>query len=336
MEENSHYKALPPDAPDKTHIGCPHCRFEFNTNDIADTLKDGFFRCRVCGKKFPFLAINNQSSPRQPLFIRKHLAPVLAILVIIVVCAAIYLMKSADRSTRVASPANIPPSAFTFPGQDIKPSVSPVNPNVPAAPSVPGKNNSQAVHPSPSPPDKMQIIKTIAAKYHASHTYTMTGGFVCLDMAIDVWNQLKTYGIDAKIMGGIITQNITAWNFQMLALEGNHAWVVAAPGPMEKVAIETTEGKVITPDMENASVYFKGIAFNTPAEIKQFEFYRRKTYETCLEAEQLVKDWNENVAGKRTKYEEIIARKSQLGIRAKECESNFNQLKEFESRAIFY
>lgn len=335
MEESANCQDSP-DAPDKTHLHCPHCRFEFKTDDLNNTLKNGFFKCPICGKKFPSPATNNPSSPRQPNFLRRHIAPLLAILGIIVFCTAIYLMKSTDRSTPVASTAGAPPSAFPSPEQVAKPPVSSAIPNAPAAHSaVPDKNISQVVQPSPHP-DKMQIIKTIAAKYHASHTYTLTGGFVCLDMAIDVWNQLRTYGIDAKIMGGIITQNITAWNFQMLALEGNHAWVVAAPSPTEKVAIETTEGKVITPDMENASVYFKGIAFNTPAEIKKFEFYRRKTYETCLEAEQLVKDWNENIAGKRTRYEEIIARKSQLGIRAQECEANFNQLKEFESRAIFY
>ena len=42
-------------------------------------------------------------------------------------------------------------------------------------------------------------------------------------MAIDVWNQLKTNGIEAKIMGGNIKENVTAWNYRQLVRESNHA-----------------------------------------------------------------------------------------------------------------
>lgn len=343
MGENANHKDLPSDALDDKQISCPHCHFEFKIDDIAYTLKNGFFNCPVCGKKFPSPSNSDQNSTPPLVPVSRLLPPVFVFLGIIAACTVIYFLTSTDKTVpapNAVAPVMTPPHKAPSPDQTTNPPVSPATPAFPmAAPAAPDKNASEVARPLPKPPEKMQIIKAIAAKYHASHTYTMDGGFVCLDMAIDVWNQLRTYGIDAKIMGGIITQNITAWNFQKLAFDGNHAWVVATLSPTEKVAIETTEGKVFTPEMENASAYFKGIAFDTPAQIKKFEYYRHKAYETCRETKQLVKDWNENIVGKQheqDKYEEIIARKSHIGIRSKECENSLSQMKEFESKAIFY
>ncbi|KFO67517.1 hypothetical protein ER57_10350 [Smithella sp. SCADC] len=90
-------------------------------------------------------------------------------------------------------------------------------------------------------------------------------------MAIDVWNQLRTNGIEAKIRGGNIKENVTTWNYRQLARENNHVWVAAKLSPTEKVAIETTAGTVIKPGMANSSAYFKGIEFDTPGEIKRFD-----------------------------------------------------------------
>src|SRR5208337_1231329 len=121
-----------------------------------------------------------------------------------------------------------------------------------------------------------------------------------------------------------------------LVWESNHAWVVAEPSPTEKVAVETTSGAVIKPGMQNASVYFKGIEFDTPAEIKRFEGLRQKAHEVCKDADHLIRDWNENVAGKQHKSEETIAKQSQLEQRKTDCENTFKELKEFESKARFY
>ena len=182
----------------------------------------------------------------------------------------------------------------------------------------------------------MKIVELIAAMYHVTHSYTMDGGFVCLDMAIDVWNQLKTRGIDAKIMGGILTENIATWNYRQLAMDSNHAWVIVTISPTEKVAVETTAGIVIKPGMKDYPAYFKGIAFDSPAEIKRFELIRKAAYGNCRATNQMIKDWNENVAGKPMRPEDAIARQSQLEQRKADCENAFNALKEFESKAIFY
>ena len=219
------------------------------------------------------------------------------------------------------APVRIPQNPTSVPTQSLP---------APAA-SVP-----DAAPPAIKKLDKMQIIELIAAAFHKTHTYTLEGDFVCLDMAIDVWNQLRTNGIEAKIMGGNIKENVTTWNYRQLARESNHAWVVAKLSPAEKVAIETTAGTVIKPGMANSSAYFKGIEFETPGEIKRFDSLRKKANEVCRHASELIKDWNENFVGKQRRPEEIIARKSQVEQRKQDCENTLDNLEEFKSRAIFY
>ena len=305
-------------------IECPHCHIEFKLDDIVHTLKKGHFKCPVCGKKIPSpLPEHRQNTPPAP--IGKYLVPVFILLGIVAAFTATHFFTSADKTpptaNTVAPPAVMPPNSSPPPAQVI----------AATAPPAP-----QAAQPAPQTLNKMQIVELIAAAFHKTHTYTLQGDFVCLDMAIDVWNQLRTYGIEAKIMGGNINENITAWNYRQLARESNHAWVVAKLSPTEKVAIETTAGVVIKPGMNNASAYFKGIEFDNPGEIKRFDSLRKKTNEVCRNANELIKDWNENVAGKQLRPDEIIAKKSRIEQRKQDCESTQNNLEEFKSRAIYY
>jgi hypothetical protein len=301
-------------------IECPHCHIEFKLDDIVHTLKKGHFKCPVCGKKIPSpLPEHQQNTPPTP--IGKYLVPVFILLGIVTAFTATHFFMSADKT---------PPPAKTFAPVMIPPSSGPPPAQVIAAAAP------QAVQPAPQTLNKMQIVELIAASFHKTHTYTLQGDFVCLDMAIDVWNQLRTYGIEAKIMGGNINENITAWNYRQLVRESNHAWVVAKLSPTEKVAIETTAGVVIKPGMNNASAYFKGIEFDNPGEIKRFDSLRKKANDVCRDASELIKDWNENVAGKQQKSEETIKKQSLMEQRKQDCERIFGYLEEFKSRAIYY
>jgi hypothetical protein len=308
------------------NIECPHCHFEYKSDDIAHTLKNGNFKCPICGKKIPSpVAEHRKSSLPSPL--GKYLVPVFILLGFITVFAVNYFLKPFDKAT---PPATAVAPLMTAPGSIPPPAQAVAAPVSPASPTV------QTALPAQQAPSKLQIVERIAAGFHKTHTYTLEGDFVCIDMAIDVWNQLKTYGIEAKIMGGNIKENITAWNYRQLVWEGNHAWVVAKLSPTEKVAVETTAGIVIKPGMENASAYFRGIEFDDPGQIKRFELLRKKAYEVCRDRDQLINDWNENVAGKQRKSEETIAKQSRIEQRKQDCENTFKDLKEFESRAIFY
>jgi hypothetical protein len=289
-------------------------------DDIVHTLKKGHFKCPVCGKKIPSpLPEHQQNTPPTP--IGKYLVPVFILLGIVAAFTATYFFMSADKTSlpvKIVAPETMPPNSSPPPAQVI-------------AATAP-----QAAQPARQTLNKMQIVELIAAAFHKTHTYTLQGDFVCLDMAIDVWNQLRTYGIEAKIMGGNINENITAWNYRQLVRESNHAWVVAKLSPTEKVAIETTAGVVIKPGMNNASAYFKGIEFDNPGEIKRFDSLRKKANDVCRDASELIKDWNENVAGKQQKSEETIKKQSLMEQRKQDCERIFGYLEEFKSRAIYY
>ena len=309
-------------------IQCPNCRMDFNAEDIAHTLKNGHFQCPVCDAKIPSPSASDRQNDPASFFRRS--APALIVLGIAAACLIFYFFSASLKTAPTTSP--VPPAAaIPAPLPASAPTGAP-----PDIPALPEKTQSAQTAPTPQPLDKMKIVELIAAMYHVTHSYTMDGGFVCLDMAIDVWNQLKTRGIDAKIMGGILTENIATWNYRQLAMDSNHAWVIVTISPTEKVAVETTAGIVIKPGMKDYPAYFKGIAFDSPAEIKRFELIRKAAYGNCRATNQMIKDWNENVAGKPMRPEDAIARQSQLEQRKADCENAFNALKEFESKAIFY
>lgn len=313
------------------NIECPHCKVDFNSEDIEYTLRDGHYICPVCENKIPAIApANTKQNALSVVHPKKYIISAIVLLAVTAASAFILLSKSPDKITESVQ--------SVFPK-----TTEPLSHPSPAPASVTAKATAQqetipALQESSAPlqPDKMQIVEKIAAMYHVGHSYTTEGGFVCLDMAIDVWNQLKTNGIESKIMGGTIQENITAWNYRQLAMEGNHAWVVATIGPDEKVAIETTAGKVIRQNSGEAAPYFKGIAFDSPAEVKKFELLRKSVAGNCQDASNLINALNKDAAEKQLRPEEFIARKSRIDQRKQDCERAFYHLKEFESKAIFY
>jgi CheY-like chemotaxis protein len=128
----------------------------------------------------------------------------------------------------------------------------------------------------------VQVVREIARGYYDTHTYlgVQTGQsadiYVCLDMAKDVWNMVKTRGINAVIQVGNVKQNITTIG------DANHAWVLAEVGPMQWLAVETTSGLVVTRD-ENPR-YYAGMQFDSPAGIIDYACGRGYCWSnTCVD-----------------------------------------------------
>ena len=191
-------------------IECPHCHMAYNLDDIVHTLTNGHFKCPVCGKKIPSpLAEHQAGTP--PATAGKYLVPVFILLGIVGAFAAFHFLTSADKAppaeTAVAPPMMSSSSSPPSPAQ-----ATAAPPTSPALPPPPAPSRPEATLPAlpPQAQDKMQIVARIAAEFQRNHSYTLEGDFVCLDMAIDVWNQLVSKGIEAKIMGGNIQENITA------------------------------------------------------------------------------------------------------------------------------
>ena len=150
----------------------------------------------------------------------------------------------------------------------------------------------------PTPAEKIQIISEIAKEYNQSHTYSKKDLFVCVDMAIDVWNMLKTRGINAKIWAGRVDEDITQLEPLPFLLQINHAWVMAETSPAQWVPVETTAGVIISPTESNFSLYKYGYPFENPRRFKEFVEMRNKLTETCNEAIKMAKTWDNYYVGR--------------------------------------
>jgi CheY-like chemotaxis protein len=112
------------------------------------------------------------------------------------------------------------------------------------------------------------IVREIARGYHETHTYLgvqngqSTDVYVCIDMAKDVWNMIKTRGINAVIVIGNVKTTISTMS------DVNHAWVIAEVGPMQWLAVETTSGYVVT--REENPLYYTGMQFETPVDMREY------------------------------------------------------------------
>ncbi|MCD6093106.1 MAG: transglutaminase domain-containing protein [Candidatus Aenigmarchaeota archaeon] len=120
-----------------------------------------------------------------------------------------------------------------------------------------------------------EIVKNIVKEYHKTHTYSKEDFFVCGDMAIDVWNLIKTKGINAKIIIGNIDNPDT--NFT----EYNHAWVLAEVEPFTWLALETTGGYIVY--NETNPNYYKGYFFDNPSEFKKYLDLKKNTMHKLTE-----------------------------------------------------
>lgn len=311
-------------------IQCSACHMEFDDEDLQHIEKDGFYHCPVCGKKIA----SSLTEPEKKVGHNRLVYCLLAIILVLgtgVVYQWVDMGKSRQESApRYQVTPNVP-QASEIPPSAPSPTQSVSNPSLPAMPVV----APTPVALPPPPPDKLQVVEKIASDFHKSHTYTREGDFVCLDMAIAVWNQVVTNGIAAKIMVGNVQEDIT-WSYQALVSRCNHAWVLARVSPNEEVAIESTGGSVIRKDMKNASLYFKGIVFDNPAQVKEFDMLRKGVV-VCRDAKEMATDWNENVAGKKQRVTaDIIEKKAITEERIKTCETILGGLEKYKSRAVYY
>jgi hypothetical protein len=105
----------------------------------------------------------------------------------------------------------------------------------------------------------------IVKNYHDTHVYSTYDLFICSDMAAEVWNMLKAQKISAVVVVGSKDALISD------ILQSNHAWVLAAVGTNETLALETTGGYAVK-RLENP-FYYIGWTFSSPADLKSYNDY---------------------------------------------------------------
>lgn len=113
----------------------------------------------------------------------------------------------------------------------------------------------------------VKICEEAAQQYYETHTYVGNDVFDCDNMAIDVWNILKTKGINAEIAVGNVDldeYDIDDWN---------HAWIMAEVAPNKWLAIECTGGYIVY--KEDNPRYYYAHFFKNPKSLKDFnQLYR--------------------------------------------------------------
>ncbi len=142
-------------------------------------------------------------------------------------------------------------------------------------------------------------IAALMKDYHSKHSYLKEDFFVCSDMAIEVWDIIKTAGIKAKLMVGNIERDIVKHksDHEYIA-EMNHVWVMAEVVPSDWIPVETTAGIIIHPKIPSFELYNKGTSFETPRLFKEFSESRRALFQTCKEANIMADEFNRVHAGK--------------------------------------
>jgi hypothetical protein len=131
---------------------------------------------------------------------------------------------------------------------------------------------------------KADTVTNIARYYNQTHTYTATDMFVCGDMASEIWNMLKTFGISSQLVVGSVDHNVSD------ILQSSHAWIIAEVEPNSYLAVECTGGYTV-PMSQNA-LYYQGWYYNNPETLKQY-FDDVKEYNTRIEMHnQLVVEQN--------------------------------------------
>lgn len=169
---------------------------------------------------------------------------------------------------------------------------------------------------------KVEKITGIAQDYCRTHTYIEDDVFDCDNMAQDMWNILKTEGINSKIVLGNVK------NKTDLAVEDcNHVWLVVEVIPDEWLALETTNGEFIY--KEDNEQYYEGFLFNNPKSYRDFinlyEDYNRQYDE--YETEMYYYNYLSEVYNNADYYEQIQL-KSALDVTKNSLEARETKINE--------
>ncbi|MGC9196036.1 MAG: hypothetical protein ACP5IL_11345 [Syntrophobacteraceae bacterium] len=142
-------------------------------------------------------------------------------------------------------------------------------------------------------------IRYILYNYHLQHTYVGNQFFVCVDMAMDVWDLLETAGIRARLMVGNVQTDITqADTVARYIATMNHAWVLVRVERSTWIPVETTGGFIPQPQQWNFGLYNEGEMFENPGEFKDFVQSRMSMFKTCRQIGPMQAAFNQSYAGK--------------------------------------
>lgn len=181
---------------------------------------------------------------------------------------------------------------------------------------------------------RLKLVDSIAKDYANSHTYSKRDLFVCVDMAMDLWNQLHTQGIKTIIKAGSVSKEM---NFlvrndpESFIREMDHVWLIFEVENDRYLPLETTGGFIVFNDTPNGNRYFIGLEFENPRLFKAFMEARERYFTICKQAEMMRNAFNETFAGRRV-TKDAIAAKGMCEFKDSECQHAQKKLIESISR----
>jgi hypothetical protein len=174
----------------------------------------------------------------------------------------------------------------------------------------------------------VQKADEIADAYKRTHTYSIQDMFVCVDMAIDIWNQLITHNIKAHLRAGNpqvdLHQYKRSWWEYYTKI--NHVWVMFQADGGEYLPLEATGGYVVTADHPRFWYYMEGIDFENPKKLRTHMEIKSKMYEACKEAQQMTANFNKVYSGKRVTPEGLVE-KGKLDQKNRDCQRLLEEFK---------
>jgi TPR repeat protein len=172
----------------------------------------------------------------------------------------------------------------------------------------------------------MREVSEIAKKYCETHTYSTLDLFVCVDMAIDVWNQLRTKNIGARLQVGNLDTNLRKLPnaFEQIKYV-NHVWVMFEVYPGEYLPLEVTAGRVVSGNEQQLERYYWGWEFETPKGLKAFIDARRRAFEVCGQSDRLVEIFNKTFARRRVTAD-TLATEGMIILKKQECNQAVEEL----------
>jgi len=170
------------------------------------------------------------------------------------------------------------------------------------------------------------LLDSILKEYRKNHTYMGNDLYDCEDMAMDVWNIVRTKGFNAKIAIGNNEKNIMT-TLETFLTEVSHSWVMAEYDTGQWMAMECTGGYLV-PEDKAPHYYDSAIFLPSPAEVRDYNNYAEAANKTCDEFNSLARGWNKAVAGKVSANNQTINQvKGYMQAKEKECDGYRTKLK---------
>lgn len=141
------------------------------------------------------------------------------------------------------------------------------------------------------------VIRNVLADYSSKNHYSEFSEVKCKQMSEAVWYRLRAQGITVRLAGGNVEKQVMGQGFATYTNQANHAWVMAKVTDTDWLALEATNGSIVTPK-DNPLYYSSAIFFRTPKEVFRFDELRKQAADLSKQVHDQVNAWNTQYAGR--------------------------------------